>query len=170
MRKKLLEAGAGRIATGSEAWEPPLALVADAKPEQVAERLRAEAAKLRKGRKAEAEARMIRALARMGHADDDDRYRLASLRLRESKLDPRARSADGAIRHLGILSDRGYDVVGALKKDRGVSLEALYYVGFCFVEDEVAGGEELLEIVVEKGGRKKIAKAAKNKLKLVGWE
>ena len=33
------------------------------------------------------------------------------------------------------------------------------------MEDDL-GGEELLEEVVKKGGRKKIAKAAKNKLEL----
>ena len=60
--------------------------------------------------------------------------------------------------------------IAAPPGDPAVDLEALYYVGFCFIEDEIGGGEEILEIVVEKGGRKKIAKAAKNKLKLVGWE
>jgi hypothetical protein len=56
----------------------------------------------------------------------------------------------------------------ALRGDRGVELEHLYYVGSCFLEEGIPLGEELLEEVVKKGGRKKIATAAKNELKLAG--
>ena len=116
--------------------------------------------------KTDAEARVLRAMRRLGLGEDAHRYRLASLSLAESALEPRGRRSDPALRWLAELADRGFDVVGALSKDRSVSLEALYYVGFCFLEDDLGGGEELLELVVQKGGRKKIAKAAKNKLKL----
>ncbi|MEC7521058.1 MAG: HEAT repeat domain-containing protein [Myxococcota bacterium] len=165
MRKKLLEAGVKGLSAGDESWSPTLSLVVERDAKKVADALRAEAARLRKARKTDEEARVLRALGRLSLADDEDRYRLASIRLKDSKLDPRSRGADRALARLAELQRSGYDVVSALRKDRGVGLEEMYYVGFCFMEDDL-GGEELLEEVVKKGGRKKIAKAAKNKLEL----
>ena len=60
----------------------------------------------------------------------------------------------------------GFDVGKALKKDRVLELDHLYYVGFHFTEEGHPLGEELLEEVVKKGGRAKVAKMAKNKLAL----
>jgi hypothetical protein len=169
-RKKLLDAGVKRLVADDEAWEPVLSLAIEHEAPRVAKRLREEAASLRKARKVEPEMRVLRALLKTGHAEDDDRYRLASIQLKDSKLDPRGRRSDRALGHLADLQRRGFEVVAALRADRTVGLEQLYYVGFCFLEDEVGGGEELLEEVVKKGGRKKIATAAKNKLKLAGAE
>ncbi|MEO7112217.1 MAG: hypothetical protein ABI183_17360, partial [Polyangiaceae bacterium] len=61
-----------------------------------------------------------------------------------------------------------YDVTTALRKDRGVDLEQMFYVGFHFLEEGHPAGEELLNEVVKQGGRAKIAKMAKNKLALQG--
>ena len=79
-----------------------------------------------------------------------------------------AREADESLRIFGYLLRQGFDVVGALRKDRTVDLDTLYYVGFHFIEEDNPAGEELLQIVVDKGGRKKIGKMAKNKLALAG--
>ena len=114
----------------------------------------------------EAEARMLRALARVGEAKPDERYRLAAILLRDSSLDPRGRRSDRGLRLLAELGRSGFDVAKAMRADRIMNIDALYYVGFCFLEDGVDGGEDLLREVVDKGGRKKIAKAAKNKLAL----
>ena len=165
MRKKLLQGGVARLTAGDAAWTPALSLVVERDAKKVGEALRAEAARLRKARKGEDEARVLRGLSKLGLASDDDRYRLASIRLKESKLDPRGRRSDRALSLLAELQRGGFDVSKALRADRGVGLEEMYYVGFCFLEDDL-GGEELLEEVVKKGGRKKIAKAAKNKLAL----
>ncbi|MGE0789973.1 MAG: HEAT repeat domain-containing protein [Sandaracinaceae bacterium] len=164
--KKLLDAGATKLADDVESWEPALALVRDRDIKLTMKRLTADIDKARKSRKAAVEARILRGMVRLGVAAEEERYRLAAMRLKESALDPRARRADQAFEGLLSLARRGYDVVSALKKDRGVGLEELYYVGFCLIEEDVGGGEELLEHVIEKGGRKKIAAAAKNKLKL----
>ena len=53
-----------------------------------------------------------------------------------------------------------------LRKDKSLSLDDLYYVGFHFSEQEHPLGEELLKVVVDKGGRAKIAKMARSKLAL----
>lgn len=170
MRRKLAEAGIARLSAGDEAWEPALALANERDAKATAEMLREQAARLRKGKKAREEERVLRALLKTGLADDEDRYRLASIALRESKLDPRTRRGDRAIELLEELARRGYDVGKALRADRAVELEHLYYVGFCLLEDGLPLGEELLEEVVKKGGKKKIATAAKNKLKLAERE
>jgi HEAT repeat protein len=168
MRKKLAQAGIERLIDRHDAWEPMVTLASDRDAKATAAQLRDEATKLRKTKKTDAEQRVLSALIRTGDASDEDRYRLASLSLRDSKLDPRMRNADRSVRLLTELAGRGFDVGKALRGDRMVELEHLYYVGFCFLEEGVPLGEELLEDVVKKGGKKKIAAAAKNKLKLAG--
>lgn len=170
MREAIAEAGIAKLVAGKEGWEPALALATERDAKATALALSAEAARLRKGKKLDEEERVLRALVKTGQASDDDRYRMASLALRESKLDPRTRGGDRAIQLLSELARRGYDVGKALRADRAVELEQLYYVGFCFLEEGLSIGEELLEEVVKKGGRKKIATAAKNKLKLAERE
>lgn len=170
MRRKIAAASIAALVDGSDAWEPGLSIAAERDAKATGDELRDEAAKLRKGKKTAEEARALRALVMIGQASDEDRYRVASLSLKESKLDPRTRGSDRALRLLDELQRRGFDVGKALRADRSVELEQLYYVGFCLLEDGVALGEELLEDVVKKGGRKKIAVAAKNKLKLAGIE
>ena len=61
---------------------------------------------------------------------------------------------------------KNVDVVGLLKKERTIELDARFYLGFHFVEQGEALGEDLLNEVIEKGGRTKLAKMAKNKLEL----
>ncbi len=168
MRKKLVDAGIAHLTAKHDGWEPALTLAMERDPAATAEQLREEAAKLRKSKKIGAEERVLSALVRSGQASEEDQYRLASISLRESKLDPRTRGSDRALRLLDELARRGFDIGKALRGDRSVELEHLYYVGFCFLEDGIPLGEELLEDVVKKGGKKKIATAAKNKLKLAG--
>ena len=68
---------------------------------------------------------------------------------------------------LAALLSRGFDVGTALRKDKSLDLDALYYVGFHFAEAKKPLGQELLEEVVKKGGRTKVGKMAKNKLALL---
>lgn len=168
-KKSLLEAAIERLGDGERGWEAPLDVARDADPEGVAEALRALAAKLRRGTGKEERARSVyQILCKSDRATDDDRYALASLELSRSNRDtrPASRAGDESLRLLGVLIRGGYDVAKALKKDRGVDLEHLYYVGFHFTELDHPLGEELLEEVVKKGGRGKVAKMAKNKLAL----
>jgi hypothetical protein len=80
------------------------------------------------------------------------------------------RANDEALKLLGALLGRGFDIASALRRDRSLELDHIYYVGFHFIEQRQAIGEELLEEVVRKGGRNKIARMAKNKLALTGHE
>ncbi|MBX3185425.1 MAG: HEAT repeat domain-containing protein [Labilithrix sp.] len=169
VRKQILEAALDRLADGERGWEALLDVARDADPDSVAEGLRALAQKLRRGANKEERARSVyQILCKSDRATDEDRYAYAALELARSNRDtrPASRAGDESLRLLGLLLRSGFDVARALKKDRGFELEHLYYVGFHFSELDHPLGEELLEEVVKKGGRAKVAKMAKNKLAL----
>ena len=167
LRKQILEEALDRLGKGERNYEAHLDVARDADPDGVAEALRALAAKLRK--KDENKARVVLSiLCKSDRATNDDRYALASLELALSNRDtrPASRAGDESLRILGALLRQGFDVAKSLKKDRALELDHLYYVGFHFAELHHPLGGELLEEVVKKGGRAKIAKMAKNKLAL----
>jgi HEAT repeat protein len=168
MRAEMLDAATQRLGKGERGWEALLDVAREADPDAVATKLRALAAKLRKQDARESAARALSVLCRSDRATDDDRYAMASLLLAKSPKDTRhaSRSGDESLTMLGALLTRGYDVAGALKKDRSLAPEDLYYVGFHFVEEEQPLGDDLLTHVVDEGGRGKVAKMAKNKLAL----
>src|SRR6185436_7863540 len=109
---------------------------------------------------------VLRLLGKTDRATQEDRLDLAVLELKKSVKDTRkeTRAGDEALRALGqILQKGGLDVGKALRQDRSVSMDELFYVGFHFAEEGHALGEELLAEVVKRGGRTKLAKMAKNK-------
>jgi hypothetical protein len=168
LRKELLAEAMDRLGSGERGWESLLDVARDADPDAVALALRALAGKLRKQGASDKAASVLSVLCRSDRSTDDDRYTMASLVLAKSPMDTRqaSRAGDESLKLLGSLLARGYDVAGALKKDRGLDLEHLYYVGFHFVEEGHPLGEELLTRVVDHGGRGKVGKMAKNKLAL----
>lgn len=171
LRKQLLEEAMDRLGRGERNYEALLDVARESDAGAVAEALRALAAKLRK--KDENKARVVLAiLCKLDKSTVDDRYALAALELARSNRDtrPASRAGDESLKLFGALAKQGFDVAKALKKDRAVDLEQLYYVGFHFVEEGHPVGDELLEEVVKKGGRAKVAKMAKNKLALAEAE
>ncbi|MEO8878107.1 MAG: HEAT repeat domain-containing protein [Polyangiaceae bacterium] len=170
MRKSLLELAMKRFGGGERNWEALFDVVRDADADAAAEALRTLAQKLKKGQNTDKALAVYRMLAKSDRATDDDRFAAASLELAKSNRDtrPAARAGDEALKQLANLAGRGYDVTTALRKDRGVDLEQMFYVGFHFLEEGHPAGEELLSEVVKQGGRTKIAKMAKNKLALQG--
>ncbi len=169
MRKELFALLEKRLVKEEpQTWQPLLEVVSAIDGEAVGKALRAVAERLRRA-KNDARAEIVLSLVlRTPGATDEDRYALASVELRKSALDtrPQARAADGALSRLRNLVTRGFDVAGALRRDRTLELDHLFYVGFHFEEEGHTLGDDLLEHVVKKGGKSKIAKAAKNKLAL----
>lgn len=177
MRRQLLDEAMTRLGSlrgrgrtkkaGNGNWEALLDVVRDADPDAVADALRTLAARLRKTDEERAQT-VLALLCRSDRSTDADRYSLAALELHKGAKDtrPQARAGDPALQKLATLLSRGYDLGSALRKDKSMELEHLYYVGFHFVEQGHPIGEELLEVVVKKGGRAKLAKMAKNKLSL----
>jgi hypothetical protein len=167
VRKQLLDTAIKRLASGEGHWEALLATVRDADPRAPAEPLRLLAQKLRKTDVARA-ALVLRVLCQGEGATDEDRYALAVTELGRGSRDTRAaaRASNEALRLFGAMIDRGTDVASMLRKDRSLDLEDLYFLGFHFAEENLPLGEELLRLIVEKGGRAKIAKMARSKLAL----
>jgi HEAT repeat protein len=168
VRKQLLDDALEKLGAGERGWEASLDVARDGDPKAAAIALRELAHKLAKGKTPDRARSVLGLLARSEHATEDDQYRLASLDLAHSRLDTNlsSRVNDEALRRLGALLERGYDVAAALRKDRSLELDHLYYVGFHFVEQRIALGQEMLDEVVKKGGKSKLAKMAKNKLAL----
>ncbi len=182
VRKELLETGLKRLEKGDRNWEPMLDVVQVADPETYADALRTLSQKLRRNGNDEKAQTVLGLLLRCEKATDADRFALAVIELKKSKKDtrPAIRNGDGALHRLSGLLARGFDLASSLKKERTLELDDLYYVGFHFTELGVGGGgggggaaaragdvgEELLQHVVDKGGRTKVGKAAKNKLEL----
>lgn len=169
LRKQILATGLARVVAGHPNWEALVAVARDADAQGVADALRAEAARLRRGQADRAVA-LLRVLCRSEACTDDDRYDWAIAELSRARHDTRlqAREADESLRLLTALMDRGVDVGARLRKDRALDLEHLYYVGFHFAEIGASLGTELLQAVVDRGGRAKIAKMARSKLALTG--
>jgi HEAT repeat protein len=167
IRKQLLEVALKRMAAGEGHWEPLLAAVRDGDAPSTVESLRALAQKLRKSDPVRSLS-VLRVLAQGEGAAEGDRYALAVAELARGSRDTRAaaRAANEALRLFGAMIDRGTDVAAMLRKDRSLELEDLYFLGFHFAEESLPLGEELLRIIVEKGGRAKIAKMARSKLAL----
>jgi hypothetical protein len=166
--KKLIDAVTSRLEKGEPGWQSPLELIREAKPDKTAKALKTLYEKLKRRKPPERATAVLRMLCRGEMASNDDRYQLASRLLADSHRDTSsaARRGDEALSQLERLVNSGYDIVKALGKDRSVDLETLYYVGFHFIEIGHPAGEDLLQRVIEKGGRKKVAKMAKNKLSL----
>jgi HEAT repeat protein len=113
-------------------------------------------------------------LSRSPMAEPDDRYSLATLQLARSPKNPhpKARAQDPAIGELERLATNGFPLAKRLLKDGAVTDEGRLYVAFHFAEKpgfkEQSVGVALLEALASKGAKNKFAKAAKNKLALLG--
>lgn len=173
LRKELLTHATERLAAGERGWEAALDVVRDADPDAVADALRGLAQKFVRARNAEKAQAVLTLLTRGERATPQDKYLLGSLWLQKSPLDTRkaSRETDEALRLFAELADKGFDLSRALRKDRNLDLEHLYYVGFHLVEQGYGEvGRELLEDVRVRGGRAKVARMARNKLELSALE
>ncbi|MFO0722590.1 MAG: HEAT repeat domain-containing protein [Myxococcota bacterium] len=166
VRRQLLDAALERMVEATPGWEALIDVARDGDPEAVAEALHALIAKLRKQKKQDKILPVLSVLAKSDAASPEDTYLLASLELSRSAKDLRARDRDKALKTIAQLLEKDYDVAAAMRKDKSLELEDLYYVGFHFIEAGESLGLELLEHVVKEGGRTKLAKMAKNKLKI----
>ncbi len=166
-KKKLVEAALERLADG-EGWQAHVDAAREADGKALAEGLREAVTKLARSKKEGPLKTALTLLTRGEHGTPEDAYRLASLLLKESHKDtrPQARESDEALSLLEGLAGKSFDVFAALKKDKSLELDDLYYVGFHFAEEDHPLGTDLLGEVVKQGGRTKLGKMAKNKLGL----
>jgi hypothetical protein len=104
--------------------------------------------------------------------DDEQRLFLGVLGLKASGKDllRAARSVDPVLQQFAQLLGSGYPLAKGLLKRKDVDAEELFTLGFNFIEstddDEKDFGRELLEAVIARQPRGKLATAARNKVKL----
>ena len=155
-------------------------LIADIAPARHVELLFEYARRLRKaGKPGEAFAALkplLRSRADLDAAiDDDSRFFLAVLGLKAagSAILRAAHADDPVLAQFGRLALKGYPVGKKLGKDKDVEDEEIYGLGFRLLESPEGNdqelGAELLGSIVEDRPRSKLAKAARNKLKLTGY-
>jgi hypothetical protein len=106
---------------------------------------------------------------------DDNRFLLAVLGLEiAGDAIMRATHADDPLLgQFATLAGRGFAVAKKLNKEKDVSDEAIYGLGFRLLESHDDQhkdlGAELLEGILEERPRSKLGKSARNKLKLTGY-
>ncbi|HEY1554680.1 MAG TPA: hypothetical protein VGF94_07565 [Kofleriaceae bacterium] len=157
-------------------------LIADIAPAKHVELLFERAKRLRKaGKPVEAFGSLkpllrSHAFAESGSAaiDDDQRFFLAQLALEAAGegLLRTMQTDDPVFEQFARLAAKGYPVAKQLAKSSDVSDEQLYALGFRLIESGDGSNEELgaelLQGIIDERPRGKLAKAAKNKLKLTG--
>ncbi|HEY3808094.1 MAG TPA: HEAT repeat domain-containing protein [Kofleriaceae bacterium] len=154
-------------------------LIADVAPAKHVELLFERAKRLRKaGKPVEAFGSLkplLRSRADLDAAiDDDQRFFLAllSLEVAGEGIVRTMHADDPVFAQFSVLAKKGYPVAKQLAKNADVTDEALYGLGFRLIESGDGANEELgaelLQGIIDERPRSKLAKAAKNKLKLSG--
>jgi hypothetical protein len=106
--------------------------------------------------------------------DDEQRFLLAVLALEAAGegLLRTARTDDPVFAQVAQLAAKDFPVARRLARERDVSDEAIYALGFRLLEASDGAhqdlGAELLEGIIDERPRSRLAKAAKNKLRLTG--
>jgi len=154
-------------------------LIADVAPARHVELLFDRARRLRKaGKLVEAFGSLkplLRSRADIDTAiDDEQRFVLAVLALEVAGegLLRSTRTDDPVFEQFARLAAKSFPVARRLAREAEVSDEAIYALGFRLIESAGGGdedlGAELLQGIIEERPRSKLAKAARNKLKLTG--
>jgi HEAT repeat protein len=176
-RRDTLDEIWGRLETALEAEErisgAYLHFLKQVDPEYAYAQFAARGDKLKKAKKYKEAIRFLSPLKEFPDWAADDKFALAVAQLKLHSHDV----VSAPSRHdpaLDLLSDlyrsSAFPVFEALKKEKGLEPEDLFYVGFRFAEGapEVRSlGEDVLEFLAEKYPRTKVGKSAKNKLKLL---
>jgi HEAT repeat protein len=141
--------------------------------ESLVQRVRQRAEQLRRGKKFAVSAKWWHSIKDLPGFDEEARFALA---VTELKSHPRsvstpARRGDTALDALRLLATSAFPLTERLRRERALTPEELYYVGFNLGEgrgEERVVGRDILEYVADKHSRAKAGKAARNKLQLLG--
>jgi hypothetical protein len=167
-KKRLIEHTVTMVDEGTPGYESAVKVAREADGKKAADALRELAAKLRKKKKNDRAAVVLGLLEKGGEATDEDRFRRAMIALKQSRKDtkPTSRQRDPALKLFEELLEAKVDVFKLLKKERSLENEERFYLGWHFIEEGEPLGEDLLDDVIKRGPRTKLARMARNKLKL----
>jgi HEAT repeat protein len=157
---------------------PLLDLLSAVEPESYAQVLLDRAAAHRRGKRHEQAFSLLRRLDEAGLLDDDGRYAAAVSGLcslpSKKELGRASRTTHPVLKQMVELVGNGFPLSSKLRRDKSVTPDDLFFVGFNFAEskddEEKEFGGTLLHHLVKKSPRSKLGRSAKNKLKLVGLE
>jgi HEAT repeat protein len=177
-RRTVTEQTIEALEQGSPAVEPLLDLLAAVEPESYAEVLISRAMAHKRAKRHDQAFALLCRLDEAGLLDDDGRYAavVSGLSALPSKkeLGRASRTTDPILRQLVELVGIGYPAAAKLKREKSLTPEDLFFVGFNFSEskdeEEKEFGGELLSRLATKSPRSKLGRSAKNKLKLMGLE
>lgn len=139
------------------------------------EKLAGEGARLIKAKRHKEALAFLAPLKEFAEFKPEDKFllALAQLKLHSHTVAPATHRQDPAVELLSDLyRNSAYPLLEALKKEKKLAPEDLFYLGFRLVEqpgEERSLGKGLLEHVAARVPRTKIGKSAKNKLKLLAW-
>lgn len=130
-------------------------------------------AQLKKAKKCKEATRFLSLLKEFPAFNAEDKFILAiaQLKLHTHDVVPTARRHDPALDLLmDLYRSSAFPLLEALKKEKALEPEDLFYLGFSFAEgsaEERTLGEGILEFLVHRYPHTKIGKSAKNKLRLL---
>lgn len=167
-RKKFVALTVESVEEGRPGYEALVKVAREKDGEALADGLRTLVTSLRRRKRNEKAAAVLGLLERGDRATPEDRFRHAILALGQSRKDtrPQARQRDEALKLFAELLDDGADLMRLLKKEKGVDDEDRFYLGWHFIEEGHSVGEELLDDIIARKPRTKLARMAKNKKKL----
>jgi hypothetical protein len=151
-----------------------LFLVREADARAVRDQFEERALSLRKQKAYEKALIYLRLLAREPACSEDLRFELAACALKVSGRDlaPEARATDPALQQLArLVHNPETPPIERVQQAKWLEAEELFYLGFHFVEGERRErdfGAEVLQLVVQRAPRSKLAKDAKSKLRSHG--
>ncbi|MFL5241672.1 MAG: HEAT repeat domain-containing protein [Gemmataceae bacterium] len=171
LRQRVFKQACAYFEEGDRRAEPLLHVLRAADAHQVNEQIADYALTLRKKKKYELAQRFLRLLARDPACGPAVRLELAgcNLKLSSKDLHAEARATDPCLDQFNNLIHSYPDQTAEfVKKAKWLDPEDLFYLGFHFAEKERQDkefGGEVLRLAIQRGGRSKVAKDAKSKLR-----
>jgi len=177
-RKSIAEMTVQCMEQGGPTTGALLELLAAVEPKSYAQVLLDRALAHKKAKRHEQAFALLNRLDDARLLDDEGRYAavvtgLCSLPSKK-ELGRASRTTHPVLKQMVELLGGGYPLAAKLRKDRGLTADDLFFVGFNFSEskdeDEKEFGGALLGHLVKTAPRSKLGRSAKNKLKLVGLD
>lgn len=173
-RPRLFAQACRYLEEGDRLGDPLLFLLQQTDHDWTRKQVEDRAVALRKKRDYSGALTYLRHLARDPACSEETRFELATtgLRLSTHDLAADARGADHALGQFArLLQNPDFDLFAAVKKTKWLSEEDLFYLGFHFAEQnrrEKEFGGQVLQLLVQRSPRSKVAKDARSKLKSEG--
>ncbi|MBV9121961.1 MAG: HEAT repeat domain-containing protein, partial [Planctomycetes bacterium] len=174
LRTRIFHQTCAYLEAGDRRADPLLFLLREVDPRDLRDRLEEKALALRKKKQYAAALIYLRLLTRDPSCGEAIRFEAAvcALRLSNHDLAPDSRAADPALQQFaGLIHRHDLDPMEFVEKAKWLDPEDLFYLGFHFAEGsrpEKEFGRRVLELLIRRSARSKLAKDARSKLRSEG--